>query len=148
MPQNSSKDELFMRQALAEAKLAEMEGEIPIGAVITFNDTIIAKAHNCTENLNDVTAHAEIIAITAAENYLGAKYLNQCTLYVTMEPCGMCAGALGWAQIGKIIYGASDDKKGYHITAPHILHPKTIIESGILEDECSTIVKDFFKNKR
>ena len=137
-----------MRQALAEAKLAEMEGEIPIGAVITFNDTIIAKAHNCTENLNDVTAHAEIIAITAAENYLGAKYLNQCTLYVTMEPCGMCAGALGWAQIGKIIYGASDDKKGYHITAPYISHPKTIIESGILEDECSTIVKDFFKNKR
>ena len=142
------KDIEFMKKALNEAKIAEAEDEIPVGAIIVCQDKIIARAHNQTERLNDVTAHAEILAITAACNKLGGKYLNDCTIYVTMEPCIMCAGALAWAQIGRVVYGASDPKRGYaRITTP-ILHPKTQVTNGILADECSSIVKNFFTKKR
>lgn len=141
-------DEYFMQQALAEAKKAQSQGEIPVGAVIVCNQTIIAKAHNLTETLNDVTAHAEMQAITMAANVLGGKYLTGCTLYVTLEPCSMCAGALGWAQISRIVFGASDEKKGYTTNTSGVLHPKTTITRGILADECATIIKDFFKKKR
>ncbi|MCD8291303.1 MAG: nucleoside deaminase [Prevotella sp.] len=140
----TTKDEQYMRKALAEAEAAFAEGEIPIGAVIVCKDRIISRAHNLTETLHDVTAHAEMQAITAAANTLGGKYLDECTLYVTVEPCAMCAGAIGWAQIKRIVYGASDEKKGYRRFAPNTLHPKAEVISGVLEEECKKIMKDFF----
>ena len=141
-------DEQFMQRALDEARQALREGEIPIGAVVVCNDRIIARAHNLTETLCDVTAHAEMQAITSAANLLGGKYLTDCTLYVTIEPCAMCAGAIGWAQIPRIVYGAPDVKRGYSLLAPRALHPKTTITGGILEEECRQLMQDFFKNKR
>ena len=141
-------DEFYMRQALIEAQAAFDKNEVPIGAVIVCQNRIIARAHNLTETLNDVTAHAEMQAITAAANVLGGKYLKDCTLYVTIEPCPMCAGALGWAQISKIIFGATDQKRGYSLVSPKALHPKTIITGGILENECAVLMQDFFKQKR
>lgn len=137
-----------MRQALIEAQYAAEEDEIPVGAIITHNGKIIARAHNLTERLNDVTAHAEMQAITAAANTIGGKYLTGCTLYVTLEPCSMCAGALAWSQIDRIVYGAPDPKRGYTTLSPDVLHPKTTVETGILYDECITIVKEFFAQKR
>lgn len=141
-------DDYFMRQALIEAKQAFAEDEVPIGAVIVCQDRIIAKAHNLTETLTDVTAHAEMQAITAAANVMGGKYLTDCTLYVTVEPCPMCAGALGWSQIKKIVYGAKDEKRGYQLIAPKALHPKTVIVGGVLEKECKELMQVFFKSKR
>jgi tRNA(adenine34) deaminase len=141
-------DEYFMRLALAEAKLAFSEDEIPVGAVIVNKKSIIARAHNLTETLNDVTAHAEMQAITAAASVMGGKYLTDCTLYVTVEPCPMCAGALRWAQISKIVFGASDEKRGYHTVSPSILHPRTEVVSGILADECASLMQLFFEQKR
>ncbi|MBR2064027.1 MAG: nucleoside deaminase [Bacteroidales bacterium] len=141
-------DERYMRDALHEAMAAAGEDEIPIGAVIVCHGRIIAKGHNMTERLNDPTAHAEMIAITAATEAVGGKYLNDCTLYVTVEPCPMCAGALAWAQIGKVVYGAADPKRGYSTFSPSLLHPKTEVVSGILADECGSIVTEFFRNKR
>lgn len=138
---------VFMRAALAEARLAAAEGEVPVGAVIVASGRIIARTHNLTERLTDVTAHAEIQAITAASNYLGAKYLPKCTLYVTLEPCPMCAGALFWSQIGKVVYGASDEKRGFREHGGN-LHPKTEVISGILEEECGDIMTDFFSKRR
>jgi tRNA(adenine34) deaminase len=138
----------FMKKALQEAQLAYEEGEVPVGAIVVCDNRIIAKAHNQTERLTDVTAHAEILAITAAAEYLGSKYLNDCTLYVTLEPCMMCAGALAWAQIGRIVYGASDDLRGFMQIGNRVLHPKTKVEFGILIDECSSLLKTFFKSKR
>ena len=142
------KDEFYMRKALAEANLAAEANEIPIGAVIVCNDRIISRAHNLTETLHDVTAHAEMQAITAAANVLGGKYLTDCILYVTIEPCPMCAGGLLWSQISKIVYGAKDEKKGYSVFSPSILHPKTEVVSGVMEDECASLMKEFFKQKR
>ena len=139
--------EYFMKQALQEAKIAIEKDEVPIGCVIVFKDRIIARGHNLTEQLNDVTAHAEMQAITSAANFLGGKYLKDCTLYVTLEPCIMCAGALTWSQISKVVIGVRDEKRGF-INQNVKLHPKTEIVSGILENECSEIVKNFFKNKR
>ena len=141
-------DEAFMRKALAEAELARTAGEIPIGAVIACGDRIIARAHNLTETLVDVTAHAEMQAITMAANQLGGKYLPHCSLYVTVEPCTMCAGAIGWAQIGRLVYGADDEKRGFHRFAPHALHPKCTVTRGVLEEECRTLMQQFFKEKR
>lgn len=141
-------DEYYMKQALAEAQIAFQKGEIPVGAIIVCKDKIIARAHNFTETLNDVTAHAEILAITSAANILGGKYLKDCILYVTLEPCPMCAGALLWSQVSKIVYGASDSKKGFSQYSPLIQHPKTTVVSGILEDECSILMKNFFKLAR
>ena len=141
-------DEEMMKRALAEARQAAEEGEIPIGAVVTCRGRIIARTHNLTETLHDVTAHAEMQAITAAANALGGKYLQDCTLYVTVEPCPMCAGALGWSQISRVVYGAPDAKRGYRLVAPKALHPKTEVVSGILEEDCAGIMKDFFKSKR
>jgi tRNA(adenine34) deaminase len=141
-------DEYFMKKAFAEALQAFDKGEIPVGAVVVANGKIIARAHNLTETLNDVTAHAEMQAITAAANLLGGKYLNDCVLYVTLEPCVMCAGALGWSQIGKIVYGAPDEKRGFKKFAPKSLHPKTEIIGGVLEIECIELLQEFFKNKR
>ena len=137
-----------MRKALYEAQRAAEEGEIPIGAVIVCNDRIISRAHNLTEKLHDVTAHAEMQAITAAADLLGGKYLSDCTLYVTIEPCVMCAGAIGWAQIGRIVYGANDEKRGYQLYAPRALHPKAVVTRGVLEAECRQMMQDFFKQKR
>ena len=137
-----------MRDALREAMAAAGEDEIPIGAVIVCKGRIIAKGHNMTERLNDPTAHAEMIAITAATEAVGGKYLNDCTLYVTVEPCPMCAGALAWAQIGKVVYGASDPKRGYSMFSPSLLHPKTEVVSGVLAGECGNMVTEFFRNKR
>ena len=145
MKETDDKDEQFMRKALYEAEKAAEEGEIPIGAVIVCNDRIISRAHNLTEKLHDVTAHAEMQAITAAADLLGGKYLSDCTLYVTVEPCVMCAGAIGWAQIGRIVYGASDEKRGYQLYA---LHPKAVVTRGVLEAECRQMMQDFFKQKR
>ena len=142
-----NKDEYFMQKALQEAEKAFEAGEIPVGAIITVNDKIIAKAHNLTELLHDVTAHAEIQAITSASEYLGGKYLKDCTLYVTLEPCVMCAGALYWSQIGRVVYGASDTKRGYHLHE-ELLHPRTEVVKGVLQDECSQLVKAFFDQKR
>ena len=136
-----------MRMALQEAEKALEKDEVPIGCIIVSNDRIIAKAHNLTETLNDVTAHAEMQAITSAANFLGGKYLQNCTLYVTLEPCVMCAGALAWSQISKVVIGARDEQRGF-INKGLELHPKTQIFTGIMENECSEIVKDFFKNKR
>ena len=141
-------DERYMRDALREAMAAAGEDEIPIGAVIVCKGRIIAKGHNMTERLNDPTAHAEMIAITAATEAVGGKYLNDCTLYVTVEPCPMCAGALAWAQIGKVVYGSSDPKRGYSLFSPSLLHPKTEVVSGVLADECGNMVTEFFRNKR
>lgn len=138
----------YMRKALAEAEQAAAEDEVPIGAVVVCNNRIIARTHNLTETLHDVTAHAEMQAITAAANALGGKYLNDCTLYVTVEPCPMCAGALAWSQIGRIVYGAADTKKGYRLVAPKVMHPKTQVISGVMEEECSAIMKEFFQAKR
>ena len=141
-------DEKFMREALKEAQRALERDEVPVGAVIVCEGKIIARAHNITETLNDPTAHAEMQAITMATNTFGGKYLENCSLYVTMEPCSMCASALNWAQIAKIIYGAGDPKRGFSLYSPSLLHPKTEVVSGILDTECSVIVKDFFKSKR
>lgn len=143
-----TKDESFMQKALAEAQIALQEGEIPIGAVVVCRDRIIARAHNQTETLHDVTAHAEMLAITSASNLLGGKYLPECTLYVTVEPCVMCAGALGWSQMSRIVYGASDEKRGFSRYAPKALHPKATVTAGVLEAECAQLMKDFFKQKR
>lgn len=140
-------DTYFMQKALQEAQIAFEQGEVPVGAVITIGERIIAKAHNLTEKLTDVTAHAEMQAITAASEYLGGKYLMDCTLYVTLEPCVMCAGALYWSQIGKVVYGATDSKRGYHLFG-NLLHPKTQVVQGVLEEPCSHIVKDFFLQRR
>ena len=140
--------EKFMREALREAALAAAEDEVPIGAVIVWNGRVIAKGHNMTERLGDATAHAEMIAITAATEAVGGKYLNDCTLYVTVEPCPMCAGALAWAQIGSVVYGASDSKRGFSQFTPSLMHPKTVVVSGVLSDECSSTVTEFFRNKR
>ena len=137
-----------MKQALAEAKAAQADGEVPIGAVIVCNGRIIARGHNMTERLNDSTAHAEMIAITAATEALGGKYLQDCTLYVTVEPCPMCAAATAWAQLGRLVYGAADPRRGYTLFSPSLLHPKTQVSSGILEEECGAPVKEFFTNKR
>lgn len=141
-------DERFMNLALQEAQKAESEGEIPIGAVIVCKGQIIARGHNLTEHLHDVTAHAEMQAITAAAEHLGGKYLTDCTLYVTVEPCTMCAGALGWSQISRIVYGAEDPKRGFQLYAPRALHPKTELTGGVLKDECSALMTEFFKKKR
>lgn len=141
-------DNFYMRKALEEARRAGEDGEIPVGAVVVCRDTVIAKAHNLTERLTDVTAHAEMQAITAAAEYLGGKYLNDCTLYVTVEPCIMCAGALGWSQLGRLVFGASDEKRGYQRFAPQALHPKTVVVQGVMEEECAQLMKDFFKGKR
>jgi len=141
-------DEYYMREALREARAAAREDEVPIGAVVVSGDRVIARAHNQTELLHDVTAHAEMLAFTAASEYLGGKYLNDCTLYVTVEPCPMCAGAAGWTQVGRIVYGASDPKRGYTLLSGPLLHPKTEVTGGVLADECEQLMKEFFKNKR
>lgn len=141
-------DEGFMRKALAEAELALRAGEIPIGAIIVCGDRIISRAHNLTETLGDVTAHAEMQAITSAANTLGGKYLKDCTLYVTVEPCVMCAGAAGWAQLSRIVYGAPEEKRGYRRYAPEALHPKATVTAGVLEEECRKMMQDFFKSRR
>lgn len=141
-------DEKYMRMAISEAQTAAEAGEIPVGAVVVSKDMVIARAHNLTETLNDVTAHAEMQVITAAANYIGGKYLDQCTLYVTLEPCVMCAGAIGWSQLGRLVYGADDEKRGYTLFAPDALHPKTTIRKGILAEESQELIKSFFKNKR
>ena len=141
-------DEKFMKDALREAGAAAAEDEVPIGAVIVCRGRIIGKGHNMTERLNDPTAHAEMIAITAATEAIGGKYLNDCTLYVTVEPCPMCAGALAWSQIGRVVYGASDPQRGVSQFSPSLMHPKTAVVSGVLEDECGSLVSDFFRNKR
>ena len=141
-------NEKYMKEALRQAALAEAEGEVPIGAVITCRGRIIGKGHNMTERLNDPTAHAEMIAITAATEAMGGKYLNDCTLYVTVEPCPMCAGALAWSQIGRVIYGAPDPKRGFSMFSPSLMHPKTEVVSGVLADECGGMVSEFFRKKR
>ncbi len=141
-------DEKYMTEALKEARIAFDEDEIPIGAVVVCRGRIIGKGHNMTERLHDPTAHAEMIAITAATEAMGGKYLNDCTLYVTVEPCPMCSGALNWAQIGRIVYGALDPKRGYSMFTPSLLHPKTAVQAGVLAEECSALMLDFFKGKR
>ena len=141
-------DEKYMREAITEAEEALKAGEIPIGAVIVCKGKIISRAHNLTETLNDVTAHAEMQAITSAANMLGGKYLTGCTLYVTVEPCAMCAGAIGWAQIPRIVYGAPDEKRGYKKLAPGAMHPKAEIVTGVLGDECAMMMKEFFRSLR
>ncbi|MDD4644533.1 MAG: nucleoside deaminase [Bacteroidales bacterium] len=141
-------DAYFMRQALNEARKALEQDEIPVGAVVVTGNRIIARAHNLTETLHDVTAHAEMQALTAAANTLDSKYLEECTLYVTLEPCVMCAGATYWTQIGRIVFGASDPKRGFQQTGSHILHPKTTVTGGVLEDECGEMLTDFFRGKR
>ena len=148
MNANLPDDERYMRMALAEAKQAFEKGEVPVGCVIVANGQIVGRGHNLTETLADVTAHAEIQAITAAANTLGGKYLTQCSLYVTIEPCTMCAGAIGWAQIKRVIYGAADEKRGFTILAPKAIHPKCSISSGILEAECRNLMLSFFAQKR
>ena len=146
--EQQKKDEMYMQRALDEARQAFDEGEIPIGAGVVCRDRIIARTHNLTETLCDVTAHAEMQAITAAANTLGGKYLTDCTLYVTVEPCPMCAGAIGWAQIPRIVYGAPDEKRGYRLIAPKAFHPKATVVAGVLEDECREIMQSFFKGRR
>jgi len=141
-------DVLYMKQALAEAQKAYDRGEVPVGAVVVCKDRIIARSHNLTETLNDVTAHAEMQAITAAANYLGGKYLSDCTLYVTVEPCVMCAGAIAWSQLGRLVFGAADEKRGYQKFAPQSLHPKTDVVQGVMEDECARLMKGFFQRRR
>ena len=146
--EQQKKDEFYMQRALDEARQAYREGEIPIGAIIVCKDRILSRAHNLTETLCDVTAHAEMQAITAAANALGGKYLTECTLYVTVEPCTMCAGAIGWAQIPRIVYGTADEKRGYHEYAPRAMHPKAEIIGGVLENECRQLMLDFFQSRR
>lgn len=141
-------DEYYMRQALLEAEKAARRDEVPVGVVVVCRDRIIARGHNLTETLHDVTAHAEMQGITAAANTLGGKYLNECTLYVTVEPCVMCAGAIGWSQVGRLVYGAADPKRGYSVFAPEALHPKTEVVAGILKEESGRLMRDFFKKKR
>jgi tRNA(adenine34) deaminase len=141
-------DEFFMKQALKEAEKAFDKGEVPVGAVVVCNDTIVARAYNQTELLNDVTAHAEILAITSAQEYLQSKFLNNCSLYVTLEPCLMCAGASYWARFRRVVFGAYDKERGYSKVKGNVFHPKTEVVSGILENECSALLIDFFKNKR
>ena len=148
MKKNPFDNHHFMREALKEAEKALEKDEVPVGAVVVCENQIIARAHNYTENLNDVTAHAEMQAFTAAANYLGGKYLNECTLYVTLEPCVMCAGASYWTQIKKIVYGAKDGKRGFSKLSENILHPKTVVESKLMSTECSKLLTDFFKSKR
>lgn len=146
--EKTQEDINFMKQALAEAKAAGADGEVPIGAVVVCSGKVIARGHNMTERLNDSTAHAEMIAITAATEALGGKYLQDCTLYVTVEPCPMCAAATCWAQLGRLVYGAPDPRRGYTLFSPSLLHPKTQVSSGVMLEECSALVTDFFKNKR
>ena len=148
MEANKESDEKYMRMALQEAYQAAQADEIPVGAVVVCNNRIIARAHNLTETLCDVTAHAEMQALTSATNNMGGKYLTDCTLYVTLEPCVMCAGAIGWAQVARVVYGASDPRRGYSILAPQALHPKTQVTSGVLTNECQEIIQDFFRKKR
>lgn len=146
--EQARKDDEFMRKALDEARAAYDAGEIPVGAVIVCRGRIISRAHNLTETLNDVTAHAEMQAITSAANALGGKYLSGCTLYVTVEPCPMCAGAIGWAQISRVVFGAQDEKRGYRRYAPDVLHPKAVVVGGVLEDECRSLMQEFFRARR
>lgn len=141
-------DEQMMRLALKEAERAYEEGEVPVGAVVVCEGRVIARAHNQTERLGDVTAHAEMLAITSAANLLGGKYLTNCTLYVSVEPCMMCAGALGWAQVGRVVYGATDEKRGYHLFAPQAMHVRTEVVAGVLEEECAELMKSFFQRLR
>jgi tRNA(adenine34) deaminase len=141
-------DTYFMKMAFREAEIALEKDEIPVGAVVVLNNMVIGRGHNLTQTLQDVTAHAEMQAITAATNHIGAKYLNDCTLYVTLEPCVMCAGAIAWAQLGKLVYGATDPKKGFSLIKHNILHPKTLVTGGIMEEECSQILIEFFNTKR
>lgn len=141
-------DEYFMRRALDEARQAAAEGEVPVGAVVVCGDRVIARAHNQTERLNDPTAHAEMLAITAATGAMGAKYLPECRLYVTVEPCVMCAGAIGWAQLRRIVYGCPDEKRGYHEYAPKAFHPKANVTYGVMEDECRALMQQFFQERR
>jgi len=148
MSLNFYTDEYFMKEALKEAGKAFDKDEVPVGAIVVCNNQIIARAHNSTELLTDVTAHAEMLAFTAAADYLGGKYLNECTLYVTLEPCVMCAGASYWTQISKIVYGTKDEKRGFQRLGNNILHPATQIQDGVLEYECRQILMDFFKRKR
>ncbi len=145
---NPFDDVYFMKQALVEAQNAAAEGEVPVGAVVVCNNQIIARSHNQTELLNDTTAHAEMLAITAATGVLGAKYLTNCSLYVTVEPCIMCAGAIGWSQLSKVVYGASDEKRGFQEYAPKAMHPKTEVIRGVMEKECATLMQEFFRKKR
>lgn len=142
------KDELYMKQALEEAQKALAEGEVPIGCVIVADDRIIGRGHNLTETLQDVTAHAEMQALTAAAQYLGGKYLTDCTLYVTVEPCVMCAGALGWSQIRRVVYGCADPKRGYQVYAPHALHPRCNTTEGVLREACQELMQSFFRSRR
>jgi len=148
MPLTAFSDETFMKEALKEAAKALAKNEVPIGAVIVCQNRIIARAHNLTETLNDPTAHAEMLAFTAAASFIGAKYLTDCTLYVSVEPCVMCAGASFWTQIPRIVFGAKDPKRGYSLITQNLLHPKTVVTSGILEKECAALIKNFFKTKR
>ena len=149
MTSNPTTDDLrYMQMALAEAQKAYDMGEIPVGCIIVADNQIVGRGHNLTETLQDVTAHAEIQAITAAASTLGGKYLTQCTLYVTLEPCVMCAGAIGWAQIHRVVYGAADEKRGFTRLAPQALHPKCTISRGVMEEECKQLVQTFFRNKR
>lgn len=141
-------EHFFMQAALTEARAAADEGEIPIGAVVVCGGRIVGKGHNRVEALGDATAHAEMQALTAAMNALGGKYLPECTIYVTVEPCIMCAGALAWSQIGRVVYGAADPKKGYSIYSDHVLHPKTVVEKGLMEQECREVMEQFFKKLR
>lgn len=141
-------DEYFMKEALKEARLAFEEGEVPVGAVVVCKNRIIGRAHNQTERLTDSTAHAEMLAVTAASNYLGSKYLNECTLYVTLEPCVMCAGALHWVQLMKLVYGADDVQRGFTLVSTPLLHPRTEVAKGIMKQESQTLVNDFFKRIR
>jgi len=141
-------DEYFMNEALKEAQKAAAVDEVPVGAVVVCKNKIIARAYNLTERLNDVTAHAEMQAFTMASDYIGGKYLDECTLYVTLEPCVMCAGAAFWTQLGKLVYGASDSKRGYSLLNKSVLHPKTVVVSGVLEEPCGKIVSEFFRQKR
>ena len=141
-------DQEYMQKAIQQAEMAFERDEVPVGAVVVCRDRIIARTHNLTEALNDVTAHAEMQAITAAADSLGGKYLNDCTLYVTVEPCVMCAGAIGWSQLGRLVYGAADPKRGFSVYAPNALHPKTEVVSGVMEEDCGNLMRDFFKKKR
>lgn len=142
------RDERYMLMALEEAKAAAAEDEVPVGAVIVYKDRVLGRGHNMSQRLSDPTAHAEMIALTSATSTIGGKYLNDCSLYVTVEPCPMCAAALNWAQIGRIVYGAGDPKRGFSLYSPSLLHPRTEVKSGVLEEECSKLVSDYFKSKR
>jgi tRNA(adenine34) deaminase len=148
MMETATDDVRYMKMALAEAEQAYAEGEVPVGAVVVCKGRVIARAHNLTETLTDVTAHAEMQAVTSAANFLGGKYLNDCALYVTVEPCVMCAGALGWAQLGRLVYGAADEKRGYRRYAPQALHPKAEVVEGVMAEECAELMKRFFSERR